>query len=236
MIHLINAVSTVVDASLLDYLHDPELLIRSLLNAYGPWMVAVVALIVFIESGVLFPVLPGDSLIFALGIFHKEILVPMWLTFIVLVVAAIGGNIVGYWLGHRFGRRLFKPDARWLSTENLHKAEQFFEKYGGRSLVLARFVPFVRTFVPIVSGIAAYRLRPFLTWNIIGAAAWIAIFLVSGEFLGSFPFITDNISLIALLIIGVSLLPMLVEYIRNKGNKDESDNDETTPAQEQVTR
>lgn len=216
---LAQSIQTAIQTSLLDYLSDPELLITTLLNNYGGWMVGIVALMVFIESGVLFPVLPGDSMIFALGIFHVDIPVSIWVTFIVLVVAAISGNVVGYWLGKRFGRKLFKPDARFLSIENLEKAERFFERYGGRSLVLARFVPFVRTFVPIVAGIAAFKLRSFVTWNIVGAVAWIAIFLIAGEFLGDFPFIRGNIELIAILIIFISILPMIVEYVRSRGKK-----------------
>lgn len=218
LIDLIHS-AVVPAANPLDYLRDSELLINTLLNNFGGWMVAVVALIVFIESGVLFPVLPGDSLVFTLGILHGRIPVPILVTFACLVVAAIAGNSVGYWLGLRFGRGLFKERARFLTTENLRKAEDFFTRYGGRALLLARFVPFVRTFVPIVAGIARFRYRSFLAWNVAGAIVWVGGFLVAGTLLGSIDFIAHNIELIALIIVVVSVLPIVFEYVkaRRKG-------------------
>ncbi|MDO5746629.1 MAG: VTT domain-containing protein [Actinomycetaceae bacterium] len=220
---MLTLISAVCDSSVVDYLKDPELLINTLLHNFGGWMVAIVALIVFIESGVIFPVLPGDSMVFTLGILHSRIPVAMWITFLCLIVAAILGNVVGYWLGLRYGRGLFKTDARFLSTQNLHKAEDFFEKYGGRSLVLARFVPFVRTFVPIVAGIAKFEFRSFITWNIVGAVAWIGLFLIGGELLGDIPFITHNIEMIAVIIIVVSVLPMVIEYARSRKKSKKND-------------
>ncbi|WP_227712812.1 DedA family protein [Nanchangia anserum] len=201
-------------ASPLDYLRDSELLINTLLENFGGWMVGIVALIVFIESGVLFPVLPGDSLVFTLGILHHRIPVPLMITLVVLVIAAILGNTVGYWLGSRFGRGLFRPGARFLSTANLAKAEEFFARYGGRALLLARFVPFVRTFVPIVAGIARFRYPSFLVWNIAGALVWVGGFLIAGELLGSIPVIAHNIELIAIIIVAFSVLPVAVGAIR----------------------
>lgn len=201
-------------AGALDYLQDPELLINTLLEQFGGWMIAIVGLIVFIESGVLFPVLPGDSLIFTLGILHNRIGVPLWITGVILVVCAIAGNLVGYFLGQLFGDKLFKPDARFLKTEYLDKARDFFNKYGGRSLVLARFVPFVRTFIPIAAGMARYRMRAFVIWNTVGALLWAGGLLILGELLGEVPFIKNNLEVIALVIVFVSILPILVEALR----------------------
>ncbi len=201
-------------AGALDYLKDSELLINTLLANFGGWMVGIVALMVFIESGVLFPVLPGDSLVFTLGILHGRIPVPLIVTLVVLIAAAIAGNSVGYWLGLRFGRGLFKDGARFLSTDNLHKAEDFFERFGGRALLLARFVPFVRTFVPIVAGMARFRYASFLLWNIVGAFCWVGGFLLAGQLLGSIPVVAKNIELIAIIIVLVSIMPIIVEYAR----------------------
>ena len=214
MMDAVSAALTHVDVSLLDYMRDPELLIDTLLTNFGGWMVAVVALIVFIESGVLFPLLPGDSLVFTLGIVHGRLPVSMVVTFVSLFVAAIAGNGVGYWLGARFGRGLFRDDARFLSTENLRKAEEFFDRYGGRALLLARFVPFVRTFVPIVAGMARFRFPAFVRWNVIGALVWIGGFLVAGVLLGNVPVIASNIELIAIIIVLVSVAPIGVEYLK----------------------
>lgn len=204
----------------IDYLTDPNLLLNTLLAQLGGWMVAAVALIVFIESGVLFPVLPGDSMIFALGILHNRIPgVPEWLTFLVLFVAAICGNLVGYWLGRKYGRRLFKDDARYLSTENMHKSEEFFRRYGGVALLLARFVPFVRTFVPIIAGIGKQHYRTFLIWNMLGAALWIGVFMIAGVLLGDIPAVANNVEIIALAIVAISVLPMVLSYFKARSQK-----------------
>ncbi|WP_234992686.1 DedA family protein [Varibaculum vaginae] len=204
----------------MDYLTDPNLLLNTLLTQLGGWMVAAVALIVFIESGVLFPVLPGDSMIFALGILHNRIPgVPEWLTFLVLFIAAIGGNLVGYWLGRKYGRRLFKDDARYLSTENMHKSEEFFRRYGGVALLLARFVPFVRTFVPIIAGIGKQHYRTFLIWNMLGAALWIGVFMLAGILLGDIPAIANNVEVIALAIVAISVLPMVFSYFKARSQR-----------------
>ena len=208
----------------IDYLTDPNLLLNTLLAQLGGWMVAAVALIVFIESGVLFPVLPGDSMIFALGILHNRIPgVPEWLTFLVLFVAAICGNLVGYWLGRKYGRRLFKDDARYLSTENMHKSEEFFRRYGGVALLLARFVPFVRTFVPIIAGIGKQHYRTFLIWNMLGAALWIGVFMIAGVLLGDIPAVANNVEIIAIAIVGISVLPMVVSYFKARSKKKTAD-------------
>lgn len=208
----------------IDYLTDPNLLLNTLLAQLGGWMVAAVALIVFIESGVLFPVLPGDSMIFALGILHNRIPgVPEWLTFLVLFVAAICGNLVGYWLGRKYGRRLFKDDARYLSTENMHKSEEFFRRYGGVALLLARFVPFVRTFVPIIAGIGKQHYRTFLIWNMLGAALWIGVFMIAGVLLGDIPAVANNVEIIAIAIVAISVLPMVVSYFKARSKKKTAD-------------
>lgn len=217
-------VAALQTARIFDYLTDPNLLLNTLLAQLGGWMVVAVALIVFIESGVLFPVLPGDSMIFALGILHNRIpSVPEWLTFLVLFIAAISGNLVGYWLGRKYGRRLFKDDARYLSTENMHKSEDFFRRYGGVALVLARFVPFVRTFVPIIAGIGKQHFRTFLIWNMIGAALWIGAFMVAGVLLGDIPLVANNVELIAIAIVAISVLPMVISFIKARASKKAAD-------------
>ena len=217
-------VAALQTAGIFDYLTDPNLLLNTLLAQLGGWMLVAVALIVFIESGVLFPVLPGDSMIFSLCLLHNRIpSVPEWLTFLVLFVAAISGNLVGYWLGRKYGRRLFKDDARYLSTENMHKSEDFFRRYGGVALVLARFVPFVRTFVPIIAGIGKQHFRTFLIWNMIGAALWIGAFMVAGVLLGDIPLVANNVELIAIAIVAISVLPMVISFIKARATKKTAD-------------
>lgn len=197
--------------SILDYLTDPE----KLLLALGPWVLVAVALIVFIESGVFFPVLPGDSLIFTAGLLHTQLGLDLFDLIVVIVVCAILGNQVGYVVGKKYGRKLFKDDARILKTQYLTDAENFFNRYGGRSLVLARFVPFVRTFIPVAAGIANYNHRAFIQWNTLGALLWGAGLTFLGSLLGDVPFIRNNIEVIAIIIVFVSVIPMIVEISLN---------------------
>ncbi len=186
---------------------------EDLLLTMGPWVLLGVAIIVFIESGVLFPILPGDSLIFAAGLLHIQLGLNLWLLVGVILVAAFLGAQVGYWLGWRFGPGLFKPDARVLKPEYLHQAEAFFAKYGGRSLILGRFVPFVRTFVPIAAGTARLPFGRFVAFNTLGALIWGAGVTFAGAALGDVPFVHDNLEVIIVLIVVVSVIPMVVEVL-----------------------
>ena len=190
--------------------------LEDILISTGPWVLVVSAIIVFIESGVLFPVLPGDSLIFALGMLHDRMGLSLWLAFPVLIVAAVAGGEVGYQLGARYGRNLFKDDAKFLSTKNLHAAEEFFAKRGGVALVLGRCVPIVRTFVSLAAGISSYPRRKFNLWNILGAVLWIGLIGTAGVLLGGIEFVHKNIELLAVIIVLVSVVPVAIEYIRGR--------------------
>lgn len=206
----------------------------SLLLAMGPWVLLGVAVIVFIESGVLFPVLPGDSLIFAAGLLHTQLGINLWVMIGVILLAAFLGSTVGYWIGMKWGRRLFTDDARFLKTEYLIQAEAFFARYGGRSLVIGRFVPFVRTFVPIAAGIARFPYGRFLVFNMLGALIWGAGITWAGAALGGVPFVHENLEVIIILIVFVSVIPMFVEIVLNrrraKKNEGREDSDPAPPA------
>ena len=182
---------------------DPE----SLLEAMGPWVLWGTLLIVLIESGVLFPVLPGESLLFTAGLLHDKLDLPLPALILGTVAAAFVGAQIGYFLGAKWGRHFFKPDARILKTAHLEKAEHYFTDYGGRSLVIGRFIPFVRTFIPLAAGIARYPYTRFVFFNTLGAL------------LGNVPFIHDNLSVILAVIVGVSALPVVIEVVgkRRKG-------------------
>lgn len=194
---------------------DPE----SLLEAMGPWVLWGTLLIVLIESGVLFPVLPGESLLFTAGLLHDKLGLNLPALVLGTVAAAFVGAQIGYFLGAKWGRRFFKPDARILKTAHLEKAEHYFTNYGGRSLVIGRFIPFVRTFIPLAAGIARYPYTRFVFFNTLGALLWGAGFLVVGALLGNVPFIHDNLSVILAVIIVVSVLPVVIEVVgkRRKG-------------------
>ena len=182
----------------------------------GPWVLVVSAIIVFIESGVLFPVLPGDSLVFALGMLHQQMGLSLWVAFPVLVIVAMAGAEVGYQIGARYGRNIFKDEAKILSTKNLHTTEKFFRERGGLALVLGRFVPIVRTFVSLAAGISSYDRKRFHLWNAVGAIAWISVIGVAGVLLGGIPFVHNNIEYIAVIIVLVSVVPVFIEYLRGR--------------------
>jgi membrane-associated protein len=185
---------------------DPQ----AFLTGLGPAVLIGLAIVVFIESGVLFPFLPGDSLLFTAGLLvaSNVISVPIWLVIVVAFIAAAAGDQVGYFLGHRFGRRWFTPDARVLKTRYLDEAENFFAKYGGPALILGRFVPVVRTYVPLAAGTSRYRYRKFLLWNLTGAALWTVVVTTLGALLGRIALIRDHIDVISLIIVLVSVLPI----------------------------
>lgn len=203
--------STLSPAELLPIL-DPA----SLLQGLGPATLAVVALIIFIESGVLFPFLPGDSLLFTAGLLHQQLNLTLPVLITVVSVAAIVGDQVGYLLGRRFGRRWFSDDARILKTAHLRKTEEFFRRRGGPALVLARFLPVVRTFAPLSAGIARYNYKSFALWNITGAILWAASVTLLGSWLGRFDFVAKNIDVIAIVMVLVSVLPWGIEFLKHK--------------------
>ena len=190
----------------------------SLLAGLGPAALAVIALMVFIESGVIFPFLPGDSLLFTAGLLHQQLHLTLPLLIGVVTAAAIAGDQVGYMLGRTFGRRWFKDDARILKTAHLTTTEDFFRRHGGAAVVLARFVPMVRTFAPLSAGIARYEYKHFTLWNITGALAWAGAVTLLGTWLGHFDIIAKNIDVIAVAMVLVSVVPGAVQLLRRRRN------------------
>lgn len=213
---ILQTLAPMADASwlqtLLGWFHDPE----GLLLAMGPWVLWGTLAIVLIESGVLFPVLPGDSLLFTAGLLHDRLGLHLPTLVALTFVASFIGAQIGYWIGARFGRRLFSDEARFLKTEHLDKAEHYFAEYGGRSLLIGRFIPFVRTFIPLAAGIARYPYPKFLFFNSLGALLWGAGITYLGSVLGGVRFVHDHLSAIVLAIVAVSLVPMILEYIAHR--------------------
>jgi membrane-associated protein len=190
--------------------------VQALLEGVGPWALVVIAIFVFIESGLLFPFLPGDSLLVTAGLAHEALGLSVPVIAIVAFIAAAAGDQVGYLLGDKFGSRLFKDDARILKTSRLRETEAFFEKYGGRALVLGRFVPVIRTYVPLAAGSARYPYRRFLPWNLLGAFLWAVGVTIVGSLLGGVPFITDNIDVLLTVIVLISVLPVIISQVRRR--------------------
>jgi membrane-associated protein len=191
---------------------DPEFL----LNWLGDWALWGTAAIIFIECGLLFPILPGDSLLFAVGLFIAigSISVSLWQACVVLTVAAFFGNVSGYYIGRALGTRLFKnPDARILKPKYIDQTYAFFDKYGPRALVLARFVPIVRTFITVTAGAGRMDPRKFFLWTGVGAVLWGTGVTVLGNVLGEIDFIHNHLESALLLLVLISVLPMVVEYV-----------------------
>jgi len=191
---------------------DPDFLI----STFG---LAGILVIVFAESGLLVGFfLPGDSLLFTTGLLvasHKYLHTPLWLVCVLVVIAAVLGDQVGYLFGRKVGPALFRrPDSRLFKQENVAKAHEFFEKHGPKSLVLARFVPIVRTFTPIIAGVSRMRYRSFVTFNIIGGALWAAGVTLLGAVLGQIAVVRDHIELMLVGIVLLSVVPIVVEYLR----------------------
>jgi membrane-associated protein len=209
---------------------DPQ----AFLTGLGAAVLVGLAIMVFIESGLLFPFLPGDSLLFTAGLLASSnvIHVPVWLVIVVAFGAAAAGDQVGYILGHRVGRRLFKPDARVLKTRRLDEAEKFFAKYGGAALIVGRFVPVIRTYVPLAAGTAEYRYRKFLVWNLSGAALWTVVVTVLGVLLGQIPFVRNNIDVIAIAIVVASVLPLVISALIRLHRTRRARNESSAPANE----
>jgi membrane-associated protein len=179
-------------------------------------VLVVIALIIFVETGLLFPFLPGDSLLFAAGLLSPQLGLSLPVLILVAACAAVAGDQMGYFIGRRYGRRLFKPDARVFKTAYLDKADAFFVKHGPAALVLARFVPIVRTFVPPIVGMSQLPYRKFVIWNVLGGAGWVVVGVLAGFWLGRIPFIADNVELIAVAIVVVSIIPIVIETVRSR--------------------
>jgi membrane-associated protein len=196
---------------------DPERLV----NAFGPYALWGVAFIIFAECG-LFAILPGDSLLFTVGIFTATGVVDHSMVFVcaVLTVAAVLGNVTGYWLGRLIGPPLFKPRSglvgRILNPKYVVRTHAFFDRYGSRALILARFVPIVRTFVTLVAGVSRMDFRKFIGYTAIGGVLWAVGVTVLGYFLGNVGFIKNNIDAVLVLIVLVSLIPMGIEYLLHR--------------------
>ena len=208
----------------LEYLIDLFLHLDKHLNEiilqYGALTYGILFIVIFAETGLVFtPFLPGDSLLFAAGTFAALGSFNVHFLFLILASAAIIGDSVNYMIGHYLGQKLLEKKSRFLKKEYLDRTHKFYEKYGGKTIILARFVPIVRTFAPFVAGVGAMTYSKFITFNIIGGVIWCAIFIYGGYFFGNFSFVKNNFSFVIMAIIFISVLPMLIEYIKHRNSK-----------------
>ena len=191
---------------------------------YGHWLYLLLFLVIFAETGlVVFPLLPGDSILFIAGTVVASAELDIHVLVLILTAAAILGDTVNYSIGHYIGPRVFdKPDSRWFKQEHLRRTQAFYDRYGGFTIIVARFVPIIRTFAPFLAGVAGMSYRRFLSFNVIGGVAWIASLCYAGYLFGNVPWVKDNLEKIVLGIIVVSLIPVVTAYLKERRAQKES--------------
>jgi len=188
------------------------------IRTYGIWTYGILFIIIFCETGfVITPFLPGDSLLFASGTFVAMGSLDMARLTGALSLAAVAGDTVNYWIGHAVGPKVFtRENSRLLNKQHLERTHHFYQKYGGKTIILARFVPIIRTFAPFVAGIGEMAYGRFIVFNVIGGVAWILFFVLSGYFFGNIPFVRNHFFLVIVAIIFISVLPMIIELLRQR--------------------
>jgi membrane-associated protein len=185
---------------------------------YGPWLYALLFVVIFAETGVVvFPLLPGDSLLFIAGTVVATAGLNVHVLVALLIVAAVLGDSLNYSIGRYIGPRIFdKPDSRWFKQEHLRRTQAFYDKYGGVTIIIGRFVPIIRTFAPFLAGVAGMSYRKFLSFNVVGGVAWISSLVYAGYLFGNIPWVKKNLSLIVIGIVVVSLIPAVSTFVRER--------------------
>jgi membrane-associated protein len=204
-------------STLIEYILHLDKHLAVIIQTYGVWTYLLLFLIIFMETGlVIFPFLPGDSLLFAAGTFAGLGVLNIWVLFIILSLAAILGDTVNYWIGHYIGPRAFSGNVRFLKKEYLDRTHAFYERHGGKTIILARFIPIIRTFAPFVAGIGEMSYGHFISYNVIGGIAWVALFTFGGYFFGNLPFVQNNFAVVVVAIIIISVMPGVYEFIKER--------------------
>jgi membrane-associated protein len=204
--------------SVIDFILHLDTHLSELIQSYGAWTYGILFIIIFFETGlVVTPFLPGDSLIFAAGTFAARGDLNIVLLFVLLAAAAIIGDTANYWIGKKLGPKVFqKENSRIFKKEYLERTHNFYEKYGAETIIIARFIPIIRTFAPFVAGIGRMSYFKFLSYNIVGGIGWVALFSFGGYFFGNIPFVRKNFSLVIIAIILISLVPAFLEFLKHR--------------------
>jgi len=207
--------------TVLDFILHIDQHLNQIILDYGTWTYGILFGIIFMETGfVVTPFLPGDSLLFAGGTFAGMGSLDVWILWLICFIAAILGDTANYWIGKAVGPRAFEQDIRFLKKEYLEKTQRFYDKHGGKTIVLARFVPIVRTFAPFVAGVGTMNYSRFIGYNVIGGFLWTGIFVWLGYFFGNIPFVQRNFELVIVVIILISVVPMGIEFARSRIGKE----------------
>ena len=189
---------------------------------YGPWIYALLFFVIFAETGlVVFPFLPGDSILFIAGTIVATAGLSVHLLVALLIVAAVLGDSVNYAIGHYIGPKIYdRPDSRWFKQAHLQKTQAFYDKFGGVTIIIGRFIPIIRTFAPFLAGVAGMTYRRFLSYNVVGAVLWIGLLVYAGYLFGNIPWVKQNLSLIVIGIVIVSLIPAVTTFISERRRRD----------------
>jgi membrane-associated protein len=211
-------------SSLIQFILHIDTHLEIFIQQYGMLTYAILFVIIFCETGlVVTPFLPGDSLLFAAGALAASIntsgVLNPFALFVLLSIAAVAGDTINYMIGTYVGPKVFERNSRFLKKEYLDRTHEFYEKYGGKTIILARFVPIVRTFAPFVAGVGKMNYSHFITFNLVGGVAWVAIFVFLGYLFGNIPIVKQNFEIVTLGIVLVSVLPMVVEYVKSRRAK-----------------
>ena len=189
--------------------------LNDIIQHYGAWTLVILFFVIFMETGfVVTPFLPGDSLIFAAATFAARGALNPWLMFVLLAIAAVAGDTVNYWIGHRIGKRAYTGEVRWIKKDYMERTHTFFEKHGGKTIFLARFVPIIRTFAPFVAGVSQMSYGFFFRWNVVGGITWVATFTLLGYFFGNIGFVQKNFELVIIAIVLISFVPAVLEWVK----------------------
>ncbi len=204
----------------IDFVLHLDVHLDELIRNYGAWTYGILFFIVFLETGfVVTPFLPGDSLLFAVGTFAARGSFDLYLAMLLLSVAAVLGDTVNYWIGWWVGPKVFHQESRFLNRKYLQRTHEFYERYGGKTIIIARFVPIIRTFAPFVAGIGTMSYGKFIAYNVIGGVGWVVSITLAGYFFGNIPIVKNNFTFVIFAIIFISILPGIIEYIRHKRSR-----------------
>ena len=206
--------------NLIDFILHIDIHLGEIISQYGAYTYGILFLIIFAETGfVITPFLPGDSLLFAAGAFSALGSLDILILLLILCFAAVGGDTINYWIGHFFGERIIANPKIPIKKEHIKETEKFFERHGGKTIILARFVPIIRTFAPFVAGVGKMHYGKFISYNVIGGLAWVFLFTLAGYFFGNIPTVKDNFTFVILAIIIISVLPMGYQFVKSRIKK-----------------
>src|SRR3989339_338642 len=202
---------------LIDFIIHIDVHLGQIISTYGLATYVILFLIIFMETGLVFtPFLPGDSLLFAAGAFAALGSLNIWLLFLLMFIAAVLGDTANYWIGYFFGKKIVAHPKIPIDETHIEETQKFFHKHGGKTIIIARFMPFIRTFAPFVAGVGRMKYQQFFSYNVIGGILWVSIATFSGYFFGNIKFVKEHFSLVIISVVVISLIPIIIEIIKKK--------------------